>query len=114
MSRLANREMPPGVRVADFGIRGFDLTYALIDGADVTILVDACSRGGASGGPVRGSTRFKFACRGSGPANGGRPCDESDECDSRGAGHERNLKNEKFCCSDASRSHWDLTKARWD
>lgn len=49
VSRLANREMPPGVRVADFGIRGFDLTYALIDGADVTILVDACSRGGAPG-----------------------------------------------------------------
>ncbi|MGA8037066.1 MAG: hydrogenase maturation protease [Candidatus Acidiferrales bacterium] len=47
--RIANREMPPGVRVVDFGIRGLDLTYALVDGADVTILVDACPRGGAPG-----------------------------------------------------------------
>lgn len=48
-NRFANRELPEGVRVIDFGIRGFDLTYALIDGADVTILVDACPRGGAAG-----------------------------------------------------------------
>jgi hydrogenase maturation protease len=49
VSRFANRELPPGVHVVDFGIRGFDLTYALIDGADVTILVDACPRGGTPG-----------------------------------------------------------------
>jgi hydrogenase maturation protease len=49
VSRIANRELPSGVRVVDFGIRGFDLTYALVDGADVTILVDACPRGGAPG-----------------------------------------------------------------
>jgi hydrogenase maturation protease len=48
-SRFANRELPAGVRVTDFGIRGFDLTYALIDGADLTILVDACPRGGTAG-----------------------------------------------------------------
>lgn len=47
--RFANRELPQGVRVADFGIRGLDLSYALLDGADVTILVDACARGGAAG-----------------------------------------------------------------
>jgi hydrogenase maturation protease len=47
--RFNGREFPDGVRVTDFGIRGFDLTYALIDGADVTILVDACPRGGAAG-----------------------------------------------------------------
>lgn len=47
--RLGGREFPDGVRVTDFGIRGFDLTYALIDGADVIILVDACPRGGAAG-----------------------------------------------------------------
>jgi hydrogenase maturation protease len=47
--RFANRDLPPGVRVTDFGIRGFDLTYALIDGADVTILVDACPRSGTPG-----------------------------------------------------------------
>jgi hydrogenase maturation protease len=39
--RLANRSFPPGVRVADFGIRGFDLAYALMDGYETTILVDA-------------------------------------------------------------------------
>ncbi len=49
VSRFANRQLPSGVRVTDFGIRGFDLTYALIDGADVTILVDACPRGGTPG-----------------------------------------------------------------
>jgi len=49
VSRLAHRHLPEGVRVVDFGIRGFDLTYALIDGADVTILVDACPRGGFAG-----------------------------------------------------------------
>jgi len=42
---LANRDLPENVRVVDFGIRGFDLAYALMDGSDVTILVDAVSRG---------------------------------------------------------------------
>jgi hydrogenase maturation protease len=40
-SQLANHSFPPGVRVADFGIRGFDLAYALMDGYETTILVDA-------------------------------------------------------------------------
>jgi hydrogenase maturation protease len=39
--RLANHSFPSGVRVADFGIRGFDLAYALMDGYETTILVDA-------------------------------------------------------------------------
>ena len=47
--RLKNRELPASVRVSDFGIRGFDLAYALQDGYDVTILVDACARGAAAG-----------------------------------------------------------------
>jgi len=37
------------VRVVDFGIRGLDLTYALMDAPDLTILVDAVSRGGDPG-----------------------------------------------------------------
>ena len=49
VKHLATRTMPEGVRVIDFGIRGFDLTYALIDGADVAILIDACPRGGTPG-----------------------------------------------------------------
>ena len=46
---LAERKLPESVRVTDFGIRGFDLAYALLDGYDVTILVDACPRGEAPG-----------------------------------------------------------------
>jgi len=40
---------PEGVRVTDFGIRGLDLAYALLDGPEVTILVDATGQGGAPG-----------------------------------------------------------------
>jgi hydrogenase maturation protease len=47
--RLAERPLPEGVRVVDFGIRGLDLTYALLDGCDVAILVDAAPRGHAPG-----------------------------------------------------------------
>ena len=47
--RLAERSMPDGVRVVDFGIRGIDLTYALLDDYDLVILVDAVPRGGAPG-----------------------------------------------------------------
>src|ERR1700732_4834272 len=43
--RLAQCQLPPDVRVVDFGIRGFDLTYALQDGYETTILVDACPHG---------------------------------------------------------------------
>ena len=39
--RLASKQFPAGVRVADFGIRGFDLAYALMEGYETTILVDA-------------------------------------------------------------------------
>jgi hydrogenase maturation protease len=47
--RLGKRDRPAEVRVVDFGIRGFDLVYALLDGYDVTIFVDATPRGGAPG-----------------------------------------------------------------
>ncbi len=47
--RLATRKLPADVRVTDFGIRGFDLAYALQDGYETTILVDACPRGGTPG-----------------------------------------------------------------
>jgi hydrogenase maturation protease len=47
--RLSRRAWPPGVHVVDFGIRGFDLAYALIAGHDHVILVDACPRGDAPG-----------------------------------------------------------------
>jgi hydrogenase maturation protease len=47
--RLIRRPQPPGVRVRDFGIRGLDLTYALLDDCDAAILIDAVPRGEAPG-----------------------------------------------------------------
>jgi hydrogenase maturation protease len=47
--RLARRAFPEGVTVADYGIRGYDLAYALVKGADYTILVDACPQGETPG-----------------------------------------------------------------
>src|SRR5262245_7669015 len=47
--RLAERPLPEGVTVVDFGTRGLDLTYALLDGYEAVILVDAAPRGGAPG-----------------------------------------------------------------
>jgi len=50
--RLARRSLADGVRVVDFGIRGIDLAYALVDGYDAVILVDT-ARLGAPPGTVR-------------------------------------------------------------
>jgi hydrogenase maturation protease len=47
--RLAARRLRPGIRVVDFGIRGIDLTYALLDDYKLVILVDAVQRGGKPG-----------------------------------------------------------------
>jgi len=47
--RLAQRPLPASVRVVDFGIRGLDLAYALLDGYDGVVLVDAAPRGGPPG-----------------------------------------------------------------
>lgn len=49
VQRLAQRPLPDGVRVVDFGIRGLDLTFALLDGYEAVILVDAAPRGGPPG-----------------------------------------------------------------
>jgi len=43
--RLAARALPRGVDVADFGIRGMDLAYAMQDGYDAVVLLDATPRG---------------------------------------------------------------------
>ncbi|MFF7856953.1 hydrogenase maturation protease [Streptomyces sp. NPDC007904] len=42
---LEQRPLPPEVRVRDFGIRGMDLAYTLLDGYDTAVLVDAAARG---------------------------------------------------------------------
>jgi hydrogenase maturation protease len=46
---LADRPRPPGVKVADFGIRGVHLVYELLDGCDLFVLVDVAQRGCAPG-----------------------------------------------------------------
>jgi hydrogenase maturation protease len=43
--RLAGRELPEGVEVADFGIRGMDLAYALQEDYEVVIFIDATPQG---------------------------------------------------------------------
>jgi hydrogenase maturation protease len=40
-NRMATRSLPPGVQVADFGIRGVHLAYELLEGYDGVILADA-------------------------------------------------------------------------
>ncbi len=46
---LADRKLPDEVKLVDFGIRSFDLAYALMDGYETTILVDAAPQGGQPG-----------------------------------------------------------------
>jgi hydrogenase maturation protease len=43
--QLARCQLPAAVRVVDFGIRSYDLAFALLDGVPVTIFVDATMRG---------------------------------------------------------------------
>jgi hydrogenase maturation protease len=47
--QLSRINLPAEVRVADFGIRGLDLAYALQDGYETTILIDAFPHGQAPG-----------------------------------------------------------------
>lgn len=49
VQRLSQHALPAGVRVVDFGIRGLDLAYALLEPFDAVILVDALPRGGTPG-----------------------------------------------------------------
>lgn len=46
---LNERPLPAGIRVVDYGTRVLDLSYALMDRPDLTILIDATSRGGVPG-----------------------------------------------------------------
>jgi hydrogenase maturation protease len=47
--RLIGRQSTGDIRVRDFGTRGHDLAYAVLDGYDAVILVDAIARGGLPG-----------------------------------------------------------------
>src|SRR3954467_774960 len=48
-AELKHRELPRGVDVVDFGIRGMDLVFALGEGYDIALFVDAVPRGEAPG-----------------------------------------------------------------
>ena len=48
-NQLTRRPLPDGVRVTDFGIRSYDLAYAIMDNYDATILVDATPQGAEPG-----------------------------------------------------------------
>jgi hydrogenase maturation protease len=47
--RLAERTLPPHVRVEDFGIRGLHLAYELLEGYDGLIIIDAVPMGEPAG-----------------------------------------------------------------
>ena len=49
---LLRRPQPDGVRIVDFGIRGFDLAYAMLEQNEVVILVDATTQGGGPPGTL--------------------------------------------------------------
>jgi hydrogenase maturation protease len=46
---LGGRDLPAGVDVVDFGIRGMDLVFALGEGYDIAVFVDAVPRGDTPG-----------------------------------------------------------------
>jgi hydrogenase maturation protease len=48
-NRLATRDLPAGVRVEDFGIRGVHLAYELLEGYDGLVLIDAVPMGEPAG-----------------------------------------------------------------
>jgi hydrogenase maturation protease len=47
--QLSRESFPEEVRVKDFGIRSYDLAYAIMDGYEVVIFVDATPRGQTPG-----------------------------------------------------------------
>jgi len=49
VERLSGRQLPEGVEVVDFGIRGMDLAYALQEDYELVVFVDATPRGGEPG-----------------------------------------------------------------
>jgi hydrogenase maturation protease len=49
LNRLTQRTLPAGVTAVDYGIRSYDLAYALMEEWDLVILVDALPRGGDPG-----------------------------------------------------------------
>lgn len=48
-ARLAGERLGADVSVVDYGIRGIHLAYALLEGCDLLVLIDAVRRGAAPG-----------------------------------------------------------------
>ncbi|MGH7749555.1 MAG: hydrogenase maturation protease, partial [Candidatus Dormibacteria bacterium] len=46
---LRRRSLPPGVKVVDYGIRGYDVAYDILNEYEATVLIDATPRGDAPG-----------------------------------------------------------------
>jgi hydrogenase maturation protease len=70
LRRLTQLPLAEGVRAVDFGIRGLDLAYALLERWEAAIFVDAMPRGGKPG------TLYLFE-----PAGGGPPSIEAHSMD---------------------------------
>lgn len=49
VKRLIDHNLPESTQIVDFGIRGLDLAYALMESYAAVILIDATSRGGEPG-----------------------------------------------------------------
>ena len=47
--QLRQTPLPAGVQAIDFGIRSYDLAFAIADGYDAVVFVDATSRGDKPG-----------------------------------------------------------------
>jgi hydrogenase maturation protease len=75
--RLRRRDWPPEIQVEDFGIRGLDLAYALLDGYETAILIDALPQNRPPGSvttleleiPDAGSESPSFEAHGMHPLN---------------------------------------------
>lgn len=46
---LRRQSLPSDVKVVDYGIRGYDVAYAMLNEYDTTVLIDATPRGDAPG-----------------------------------------------------------------
>lgn len=46
---LRRQSLPPDVKVVDYGIRGYDVAYEMLNEYDATVLIDATPRGDAPG-----------------------------------------------------------------
>jgi hydrogenase maturation protease len=49
VKKLCQRRLPEEVQLFDYGIRGLDLMYALLDNPDLAIMIDTTSQGGPPG-----------------------------------------------------------------